>query len=423
MILQVPSIGPNILPDRSAIIVDVEASLPAFFALLAETLSKPCEEALVAPVVEMSSVAVFPMPAAFQFAAILEKSEPAVPDVGGPSDAKDLRSSVLAMPEPVDLCSTDGDCRDEETVLDGQAIAFRLQLDAGSVPPTASEQQVTVRSPPVPETSGIERPPVQRNRSTSDPDETWPTRLHDSGRVLDVHDVEKMDVINLTGVAEADVGGHAAAIASSGPPASKEVNEQRRLASVKLVDPGAVATVGQADEPAVAPIRHEIAAPGFVLVAAFEHRATKHAIEGQIIAAPAGNRQQPPQVQILTQLLHHAAKGQRAEMQILLTPEDLGHLRFQIQQQGETVRVVLSVERPETLELMRRHGDQLIQEFRQAGFDGATLSFGHWGPQENPTSAKPRQPLDEEMLAVTPPPLASVVEVLSPGGSGLNLRL
>lgn len=124
------------------------------------------------------------------------------------------------------------------------------------------------------------------------------------------------------------------------------------------------------------------------------------------------------------QLLHLAPAAKAGPVELILSPEELGRVKFQIHQQGDTVRVVLSVERPETLDLIRRHGDQLLQEFRQAGFSGATLSFGQWGQQNHaPPSAAPAI-ADEDSCDATPaPPRPAVLATALPIGQGLDLRL
>jgi len=58
-------------------------------------------------------------------------------------------------------------------------------------------------------------------------------------------------------------------------------------------------------------------------------------------------------------------------------------LRFEIQHRGDQVQIVLSAERPETLDLLRRNSEQLLTDFRNAGFAGASLAFGGWGAGQN----------------------------------------
>ena len=68
---------------------------------------------------------------------------------------------------------------------------------------------------------------------------------------------------------------------------------------------------------------------------------------------------------------------------VMLAPIDLGALHFEVTQKGDSLHLHLTVDLPATLDLLRRQGDQLIAELRQAGFANASLSFaasdGHPG--------------------------------------------
>lgn len=86
-------------------------------------------------------------------------------------------------------------------------------------------------------------------------------------------------------------------------------------------------------------------------------------------------------------LVGHATKAAEAPIELLLNPEELGRLRFEMVQNGDQMKVVLSAERPETLDMLRKHVDQLLNEFKQAGFSSASLAFGQWG-QGSPTPSK-----------------------------------
>jgi flagellar hook-length control protein FliK len=62
-------------------------------------------------------------------------------------------------------------------------------------------------------------------------------------------------------------------------------------------------------------------------------------------------------------------------LEVGLSPEELGQMHMQVATEGEVLRIAMTVERPETLDLLRRHADQLLADLRQAGFGGAALSF------------------------------------------------
>lgn len=105
-------------------------------------------------------------------------------------------------------------------------------------------------------------------------------------------------------------------------------------------------------------------------------------------------------------------------VELVLAPEDLGKLRFEVTQTGDQMRIHLTVERPETLDLLRRHADHLLTEFRQAGFAGATLSFGQSGQGGQHGNPRPqaRHPALHDPLPSAPPPPHQT-------GAGLDLRL
>ena len=76
--------------------------------------------------------------------------------------------------------------------------------------------------------------------------------------------------------------------------------------------------------------------------------------------------------------------GTDDRVDLLLDPVELGRVRFELTSSADRVQVNVSVERPETLDLLRRHVDTLRAEFRDAGFDAASLSFSQWGKGGDP---------------------------------------
>ena len=125
---------------------------------------------------------------------------------------------------------------------------------------------------------------------------------------------------------------------------------------------------------------------------------------------------------VTASLLAQAPQAALGPVELVLNPEELGKVRFEIHQNGDQIKVILTVERPETLDLLRRHADQLVQEFRAAGYSGASLNFGHWGAQQGGTA---RQTAKTETDFATPEaPLSSQPPRYNPVPSqGLNLRL
>ncbi|MGB8811943.1 MAG: flagellar hook-length control protein FliK, partial [Paracoccaceae bacterium] len=143
----------------------------------------------------------------------------------------------------------------------------------------------------------------------------------------------------------------------------------------------------------------------------------------QITASPVASDRTAVPTALVPALIDFSRDAGSGTLELSLAPEELGRLHMSLVQDGDMVRVTLVAERPETLDLMRRHADQLSQEFRQAGFSGASLSFGQWGaggsnqqrpPVASPTNAAP----DPAFLPLQLRPGAALGTA-----SGLDLRL
>ncbi len=89
--------------------------------------------------------------------------------------------------------------------------------------------------------------------------------------------------------------------------------------------------------------------------------------------------QQPDLPRNIAAQIAQAMQHGRAErpMELVLSPAELGRVRISMQasEGGMTVQVI--ADRPETLDLMRRHIDVLAQEFHDIGFGSASFAFGH----------------------------------------------
>lgn len=124
---------------------------------------------------------------------------------------------------------------------------------------------------------------------------------------------------------------------------------------------------------------------------------------------------------VLPSLLHDIRQASADTVELTLNPEDLGRLRFELTRTGDQMIITLTVERPETLDLMRRHADSLLAEFRQAGYVGASLSFGHWGQGGHSQSPAQRAPSADPEPSI--PPQQTPAAPSAPEGVGLDLRL
>ncbi len=90
------------------------------------------------------------------------------------------------------------------------------------------------------------------------------------------------------------------------------------------------------------------------------------------------------------QLARHVARQMAAEIsrtsegktEIILQPQELGRVRMQIEHQGSGISMLITADRSETADLMRRHLETLAQEFRSMGYRDVTFSFSDGSTQQ-----------------------------------------
>ena len=111
--------------------------------------------------------------------------------------------------------------------------------------------------------------------------------------------------------------------------------------------------------------------------------------------------------------------GNDGPVELALSPEELGRLTISIRHDGDFVRVTVIADRPETLDLMRRHGGDLLADLRQAGFAGASLNFGQGG---QPRFANPQAATKNEPAQHLPTETKPTAPSRSRTGSGVDLR-
>jgi hypothetical protein len=122
-----------------------------------------------------------------------------------------------------------------------------------------------------------------------------------------------------------------------------------------------------------------------------------------------------------------AARTERP-VELRMLTEELGALQVSLQQTGDHLRVFLQADRGDTLDLLRRNADLLLQELRAAGFAGATLSFGDGGaggrdrpeppaPDQPAGTARPADPAATPATPAAEPPPARAL-----AGASLDLR-
>lgn len=109
-------------------------------------------------------------------------------------------------------------------------------------------------------------------------------------------------------------------------------------------------------------------------------------------------------------------------VEVRLAPAELGQLQLTLGLDGDVLRVSITAERAETLDLMRRHSADLAAEFRALGYAGASFAF----EQGRPGSRSPQMPAqsadEAEAASKTAPGPTAVASSVRPA-SGLDIRL
>lgn len=107
-------------------------------------------------------------------------------------------------------------------------------------------------------------------------------------------------------------------------------------------------------------------------------------------------------------------------IEIRLDPEELGRVRIVLSGKDGSMNVAIFSEKPEVLDLMRRHSDRLETDFADIGYEGAEFTF----QQEDDDSQHSQQSqtgaadIDASQTEMTTPPLPSA----SGGEARLDLR-
>jgi hypothetical protein len=122
------------------------------------------------------------------------------------------------------------------------------------------------------------------------------------------------------------------------------------------------------------------------------------------------------------------ASGNRA-VELRLQPEELGRVSLTMSQEGGQLHVTLAAERPETLDLMRRHIDLLGEELRRLGHGAVQFSFEDGTGRNRERTSPPPGPGDQARVSdpVEPGPQAATVRSPPTGvpgsAGGMDIRM
>lgn len=99
---------------------------------------------------------------------------------------------------------------------------------------------------------------------------------------------------------------------------------------------------------------------------------------------------------VMQQLAQAARQSNDGSIEVKLSPEELGRVRLALTPGEANIVVHISVERPETLELIRRNIEMFAQTLRQEGFSNPDFSFEHSGGEASGGDTSPPSAMNDE---------------------------
>jgi flagellar hook-length control protein FliK len=104
--------------------------------------------------------------------------------------------------------------------------------------------------------------------------------------------------------------------------------------------------------------------------------------------------------QVVPQIVDVLRGAQSGEIELRLSPEELGHVRISLAFQDGAAHLTIQSERPDTAELLRRHSDLLRSELQSLGYDSVDIDFASGSGAHN--DAEPQEPGSAESDAAAP---------------------
>ncbi|MBV1896410.1 MAG: flagellar hook-length control protein FliK [Rhodobacteraceae bacterium] len=121
-----------------------------------------------------------------------------------------------------------------------------------------------------------------------------------------------------------------------------------------------------------------------------------------------------------TQMVDAIIRHPGQPVEVALNPEELGRVRIALTNLDTGLSVSIMAERPETLELMRRHIEQLETEFRQLGYENIGFEFSGGDAQTSGQSESNSQLTSDQTTDIADP---TNLSTLSAQTTGLDIRL
>lgn len=132
-----------------------------------------------------------------------------------------------------------------------------------------------------------------------------------------------------------------------------------------------------------------------------------------------------------TQISHAIHHSGVHSVELHLRPEELGHVRLSMSGDQSALNVSLSVERADTLDLMRRHADVLGNELRRLGYGSVNFTFegggftgrGDGGPQGEAAPRSAHNEMAHDQIATDTIQVNRPERPSRAADSGIDIRL
>ena len=112
-------------------------------------------------------------------------------------------------------------------------------------------------------------------------------------------------------------------------------------------------------------------------------RVERQAFETLAITQQSQRATAPLAAQIASQIQSQITQKTQQVIELRLDPPELGRVVIQLSANDQVVIAQISADRPETIDLMRRHAELLASTLEKAGFAQANLSFQQGTPQQD----------------------------------------
>lgn len=107
----------------------------------------------------------------------------------------------------------------------------------------------------------------------------------------------------------------------------------------------------------------------------------RSAPSGPTAPTPSVSRPETPQA-VVRQIIESMARSSASTWEVQLQPEELGRVRMTMTATEAGMAVTVLADRPETLDLMRRHIDLLEKSLNELGYEETSFTFSERGESD-----------------------------------------